>query len=960
MRGFGTKPTGEPIQNPSWMNLRKVDAPGWGINGPGVSAEWSQGGESEWNSAAASADETTARIYQDFEIPRGGNYKIWVRYADWARKSETFVIRLTRGGREVFRHEFGTKDVIDAHDEVSMYWGWAFAWDGASAQLEKGPARLSIEIERPAEARRHVDCVLLTNDLAYVPDGRRKPDFAAARYLREWSTARTELSSLLQPASAVASVPTSWQRHAIAGRDFLMPWNINPEFWKLYDKPDAERPLYPFNAEPIEEFVKKYKGARAVPLFSSKFVVPVIYINNLPEYFKEGSPFLRYLRETKVPFAILINYGSAAMSSEDGQAAWKLLTGEFKDQFLGWMSGESVGYVWEQSPAELKISAAMSRRELLEAHRLFYTNAIARKWAAIFHTETGAMWDKLIPAQSTSSTSFAHALAEWGVRLLGLETAAVQPMFAMRTAFTRGAARQYGGNFLYYHAPNFGDTATTFTRQMNFAGPDNFFHSRYGATMGPSLSWYRKSYYFYYMSGASGIYLEQGFDQFFKPGPGDHEFQLNPLGRITDEFMHFAEKHPDRGTPYTPIAFLLDPAHGWDMTDYPQWPFEVSQINRSDRALRELFGVAYYPGLVVEGEPATGDRQAFVNGVFGDIFDVLVASEVQSPTSKVQSPVRTGSASDRVPGKAQRPKPKVQSRQKATPKKSEVAKNEELVYEGSEVKQDSTPPVSSSPVHRFPLYPLNPYRAIVVGGQIEWSPQWIQRLIDYVKSGGTLVLNSAQVKGVPADLIGLRLTGATGEAHNARCLSLGEAVQDLQGQVFRYEKMELKGALALITTTNDEPLVTVNKVGKGTVVFAAIPDLLGEDERITPLAAHMLAHVFADATPIKVSGDVEYLINRNDKGWVITLFNNNGIFKPQQGLAQVDRSAYVNATISLTGQSIQSALEWASDKEAEVKTQNGLSSLTVTIAPGGIAIIELRSENRERTGAPARAARVGW
>ena len=110
--------------------------------------------------------------------------------------------------------------------------------------------------------------------------------------------------------------------------------------------------------------------------------------------------------------------------------------------------------------------------------------------------------------------------------------------------------------------------------------------------------------------GGCGIYLEQGFDQFFKPGPGDHEFQLNPLGRITDEFMRFAERHPDRGTPYTPVAFLLDPAHGWDMTDYPQWPFEVSQINRSDRALRELFGVAYYPGLVVEGEPATGDRQA--------------------------------------------------------------------------------------------------------------------------------------------------------------------------------------------------------------------------------------------------------------------------------------------------------------------------------------------------------------
>lgn len=877
MRGFGTKPTGEPIQNPSWMNLPKAKAPGWGINGPGVSAEWSQGGESEWNSVAASADESAAKIYQDLEIPRAGKYRLWVRYADWARRTETFAVSIATAdsATRTLHQQFGAKDVIDPHDEVSMYWGWAFAWDSVEVDLSKGAVRISLEIEKPAEALRQIDCVLLTSDTAFVPDGRRKPDFAASRYLREWSTARAPLTSLIgAPVSAVA-IPASWQRPLVGGRDFLMPWNISPEFWKLYDKPSEERPLYPFNGEPIEDFVAKYKGKRDVPLFNSQLVVPVIYINNLPEYLKEGSAFLRYVRETKVPFAVLINYGSAAFSPEDGQAAWKLLTGELKDQFLGWMSGESVGYVWEQAPAELKISPMMSRKELLEAHRVFYTNAIARKWAAVFHTDTGAMWDKLIPAQATSSTSFAHALTEWGVRLLGVETAAVQPMFAMRTAFTRGAARQQGGNFLYYHAPNFGDTATTFTKQQNFAGPDNFFHSRYGATMGPSLSWYRKSYYFYYMSGASGIYLEQGFDQFFKPGPGDHEFQLNPLGHITEEFMEFAEKHPNRGVPYTPVAILLDPAHGWDMTDYPQWPFGVSQINRGDRALRELFGVAYYPGLVVEGEPATGDRQAYVNGIFGDIFDVLVASDVKTLPAKVKSTSL-----------------------------------------------------------------LDPYRAVVVGGTIEWSPQWIQRLEAYVRSGGTVVVNSAQSKGLPPELLGVNITAATGESENARCLAPGESEQNLRGQTFRYAKVELKGAHTLIVADSGDPLVTVNKIGKGTLVFAALDDLLGEDQRITPFAAHLLAHVFADATPIKVSGDVEYLINRNEGGWVVTLINNNGVFKPQQGLAQVDRRAYVDAIINAPG--ITKATNWIDDIAVEVKNKNGRSEVGSSIAPGGVAVIELR------------------
>jgi hypothetical protein len=864
MRGFSTGKLGEPVLNPSYLNLSREKAPGWGINGPGVSAEWTQGGESEWNSAAASADETRATLYQDLDVPRAGEYRLWVRYADWAKRSENFTITIAQDGAEVFQHEFGAKDVIDPHDEVSLYWGWAFAWDSANVTLKQGVARVSIVIEKAAEARRHVDCFLLTNDLAFKASGRQKPDFAAMRYLRTWATSRKPLQSLLRPEESTR-MPETWVRPKVAGRDFLMPWNIAKEFWPLLDKPVAERPLFPFNAEPIEEFVSKYKGARDVPLFQSKLVVPVIYINNLPEYLKEGSPFLRYLRETKVPFAILINYGAAKLDPP----AWQLLNGELKDQFLGFISGESVGYVWESAPAELKITSSMTRRELLEAHRQFYSNAIARKWSETFQTETGPLWDKLIPAQSTSSTSFAHALTQWGVNLIGMETAAVMPMTGMRIAFTRGAARQFGGAFLYYHAPNFGDTATTFTNQQNFAGPDFFYHSRYGPTMGPSLSWYRKSYYLYYMAGASAIYLEQGQDQFFKPGPGEHPFQLNPLGRITDEFMRFVEKHPERGTPYTPVAFLLDPAHGFEMTDYPQWPFEVSQIDRGDRALRELFGVAYYPGLVVEGEPAIADRQPFVSGIFGDIFDVLTAADVQGSRSKVET-----------------------------------------------------------------LLPS--YRAVVVGGRIEWSNEWIARLNDYVRNGGTVVVNATQIKKLPEQFLGVRLLNETGLSHNAVCLLPDNEAESLKGQIFPYEMLELKGATAIMKVPSGDPIVTVNKIGKGSVVFVAVPDLLGKDERIAPFAAHLLAHVFADAVPVKVVGDVEYLINRTANGWVVTLLNNNGVFKPQQGMAQVDRSAYLTATISLP--QMKSASEWIS--ESGLKVENGKA--TLQIPPGGLAIVGIQ------------------
>ena len=114
------------------------------------------------------------------------------------------------------------------------------------------------------------------------------------------------------------------------------------------------------------------------------------------------------------------------------------------------------------------------------------------------------------------------------------------------------------------------------------------------------------------------------------------------------------------------------------------------------------------------------------------------------------------------------------------------------------------------------------------------------------------------------------------------------------------------------------------------MVFVAVPDLLGEDERMTPFAAHMLAHVFADATPLKVTGDVEYLINRTANGWVVTLLNNNGVFKTQQGLAQVDRSAYVTATITLR---VSRSWRKRLDQRHPLKIDNG--RVSVQIAPAG-------------------------
>jgi len=230
---------------------------------------------------------------------------------------------------------------------------------------------------------------------------------------------------------------------------------------------------------------------------------------------------------------------------------------------------------------------------------------------------------------------------------------------------------------------------------------------------------------------------------------------------------------------------------------------------------------------------------------------------------------------------------------------------------------------------------LPSYGLVIVGGRIEWSSEWIQRLDDYVRNGGAIVINAAQIKKLPEQFLGVRLLNTTGETDEARKLRPNETIN---GQMFRYEKVELKGAVTLIAAPNGDPLVTLNRLGTGSVTFIAVPDLLGEDERMTPFVADLLAMFVRNAVPVQVTGDVEYLVNRTANSWIVTMLNNNGVFKTQQGMAQVDRSAYVTATIGLSGEQIKSATEWTSD--APLKPNNGL--VTVQIPPGGVAVVEIK------------------
>src|SRR3989440_1416372 len=139
--------------NFSFQEPTKTTKGSWSLSGPGVAAEWTQGGESEFMSIAARADEPAGTtVSHEIEIPAAGNYTLWVRYADYRNKKETFGIRATQGD-DKSEHLFGDKAIVDELDPMKLIWDWSFAWDSTQVKLAKGKAKIEIYTAGTSEAR---------------------------------------------------------------------------------------------------------------------------------------------------------------------------------------------------------------------------------------------------------------------------------------------------------------------------------------------------------------------------------------------------------------------------------------------------------------------------------------------------------------------------------------------------------------------------------------------------------------------------------------------------------------------------------------------------------------------------------------------------------------------------------------------------------------------------------------
>lgn len=852
MRGY-CWPMGKPEM--------KQTAGHWALSGPGWAAEWNQGGESGFLSIATAADDDKAVATKAIELPVAGTYYVWVRYGDWRETPEPFQVQIEQAGKQPWTGQYGEKAVIEEDNEMKLYWGWAFGWAAQTVELNKGAATLKLVTTSKAAQPRQVDVIVLTTDKDYRPRIKDRPRHYAWDVLDAW---RDKLPSDLEPlarrrpdwkAAASYELPPAWKLKTFRDKGFLYLWNMNQataaETW-LSDKPDRVKFPYHIADAPVrDEFEKKWGGRDDVPIFSDPRIVPTfhgvgpgIFAADAAtgEVNDAGQRFAKWLDASPDRnWGMMMNYHGGVPIGEKGIAAFQ----KYRDRYVGSIAGESLGYFYVDDAAmKAATAAATTRRQLVTAFAPLMLAENAKKYRTVFGRDVDANpYIDVIPCLSVGNTIGTPLCADWGARTVGYESsAATSNILGMRWAFMRGAARQHGLNTATYRSCNFGDSSTIFSDQQSYHAPKNILDNYYSVFSGAGMTWYKFDIWYQYMAGSSMFYHEQGFDEFWQPGgttaAGLHEVQLSPKGKLVDRFLRSTKAEPDRGNPYTPVAILVDYAHGWEPA--PFWPNSFKNwhghqekfiYGEHEKMLEQYFWTAFHPIGRESERPITGTNEVNVAGVFGDIFDVIYAYP-------------------------------------------DVAKWKSI----------------------------DTYPVTIVAGDIELSAAEGQRLAQYMANGGTLLVADAHLTGPGVAALSLPTVAAQTEGYGYRWLGSSDVQpsQLFRFQEFTLPAdPKAAGFRALATTPDGKVFCASVDRGAGRLVYLSVPRGLGIDKAAHPVLPRLFAHLSQGLMPVEVQGDVEWLLNRTTTGWLVTLLNPAGQDKPQQGITPTDYRENRKVTINV-------------------------------------------------------------
>lgn len=239
---------------------------------------------------------------------------------------------------------------------------------------------------------------------------------------------------------------------------------------------------------------------------------------------------------------------------------------------------------------------------------------------------------------------------------------------------------------------------------------------------------------------------------------------------------------------------------------------------------------------------------------------------------------------------------------------------------------------------------INSYSVIVLAGDIDLNKTAIDRLVNFVRQGGILVLNAAHMDlSWPVGFLGVeRLEQGNQTASTSQCLMTGTLFKT---KPFNYRPIKNTSAIVLMTTGTEkssDPIAVSHPVGRGKVILTTPLYMMDKERNNLPFYGYLLGGITRSVLPIQVDGDIEFLLNKTSQGWLVTLINNKGVYKLTHAPVRIDLNQKQEVKITpASNVAVKSAVELISQKPVTLKTEKGRQQISITVDPGDVKILKL-------------------
>jgi hypothetical protein len=230
---------------------------------------------------------------------------------------------------------------------------------------------------------------------------------------------------------------------------------------------------------------------------------------------------------------------------------------------------------------------------------------------------------------------------------------------------------------------------------------------------------------------------------------------------------------------------------------------------------------------------------------------------------------------------------------------------------------------------------IDTYPVVIVAGEIELTAAEGKRLAEYVAKGGTLLVADGHLTGDGVKELMLPSAKPQAEGDGYRWMNDPAVHPSCR---FRYRAIDSAGGRVLASAPNGDAFCCAFDRGQGRLIWLAVPHALTVGRQAVPVLPRLFAHLTRGLVPIEVKGDVQWLVNCNQTGWMATLLNPAGQAKPQQGIVPTDYRENRTVTISAKVPIKAAADRLLPDDPLTVRD----NAVTLEVPAGGVRIIELK------------------